>query len=222
MKNLTNSTSKQDTELRERIVEHSRRRFMQYGFSSVTTDELAAELGISKKTLYKHFRSKEDLLRVSLLEMMQETELLIKGTILDSDLSFVQKLKKLIATVRKRIAPIQLPLIRDMQRLAPSVWSELEEFRRRVIVGAYRDVIRSGVDEGIISRDTDHELLMIMLRTLMDGMINPQVMSDMSHSVSEVYEFIMDVIFVGILTDNSRIEYMENNNSRNAKIDEEL
>ena len=41
---------------------------MHEGFSKVTLDEIATELGMSKKTLYKYFEDKEDLLRAGIEE----------------------------------------------------------------------------------------------------------------------------------------------------------
>src|SRR6266849_7613467 len=53
---------------RHRIVESARAHFFNHGFRSVTMDDLAAELGISKKTLYAHFASKTALLQAVLAD----------------------------------------------------------------------------------------------------------------------------------------------------------
>ena len=58
-------------ELRERIIEVSSELFMSNGFKSVTMDEVAAANGISKRTLYEHFKDKTNLLEECLL-MMEE------------------------------------------------------------------------------------------------------------------------------------------------------
>ena len=52
-----------DQSTRKRILERVRSRFFSSGFSKVTMDELAHDLGVSKKTIYKHFPSKNELLR---------------------------------------------------------------------------------------------------------------------------------------------------------------
>jgi AcrR family transcriptional regulator len=57
-----------DSETRQRILSTAQQIFLKTGFSKVTMDELANELGMSKKTLYKHFSSKEDLLKVIMTE----------------------------------------------------------------------------------------------------------------------------------------------------------
>ena len=57
--------------VRQRIVDAARGHFFSHGFRSVTMDDLAEELGISKKTLYAHFPGKFDLLEAVLADKLQ-------------------------------------------------------------------------------------------------------------------------------------------------------
>ena len=50
-----------DMEIRDRILEKARDMFFKLGFSKVTMDEIAFELGMSKKTLYRYFKTKKNL-----------------------------------------------------------------------------------------------------------------------------------------------------------------
>ena len=45
----------------KRLMEKSEELFWKYGYNAVSVDQIAAEAGISKMTIYKHFHSKEDL-----------------------------------------------------------------------------------------------------------------------------------------------------------------
>ena len=47
--------------MKEEIVKRALNEFMQYGFKTFTMDDLANKMGMSKKTLYEHFSSKQDL-----------------------------------------------------------------------------------------------------------------------------------------------------------------
>src|SRR5436305_14462008 len=59
---------------RRRIVAGARRHFFAHGFRGVTMDDLAAELGMSKKTLYAHFAKKTALVEAVLLDKFQDIE----------------------------------------------------------------------------------------------------------------------------------------------------
>ena len=52
--------------MKEEIVKRALNDFMQYGFKTFTMDDLASKMGISKKTLYEHFPSKNDLVEAVL------------------------------------------------------------------------------------------------------------------------------------------------------------
>src|SRR5438876_11067464 len=59
---------------RQRIVDAARVHFFSHGFRSVTMDDLAEELGISKKTLYAHFPAKIQLLEAVLADKFAAVE----------------------------------------------------------------------------------------------------------------------------------------------------
>jgi TetR/AcrR family transcriptional regulator, cholesterol catabolism regulator len=54
-------------EIKDRIIAKAREQFFRYGVKSVTMDDIASELGISKKTIYQHFEDKDDIVH----QMMQ-------------------------------------------------------------------------------------------------------------------------------------------------------
>src|SRR3984893_15166390 len=64
--------------IRQRIVDAARSHFFSHGFRSVTMDDLAEELGISKKTLYAHFPGKIDLLEAVLTDKFAAVEATLK------------------------------------------------------------------------------------------------------------------------------------------------
>src|ERR1041384_994861 len=63
---------------RQRIIDAARIHFFSHGFRSVTMDDLAQELGISKKTLYAHFPGKFDLLEAVLADKFADVETRLK------------------------------------------------------------------------------------------------------------------------------------------------
>ena len=54
--------------MKESIVNHAIPLFLQFGFKSVTVDDLALEMSISKKTIYTHFPTKEQLVETSVMK----------------------------------------------------------------------------------------------------------------------------------------------------------
>lgn len=73
------STSR--VELRERIILAAVELFTTNGIKSITMDEIAASLGISKRTLYEVFPDKETLLEECILKSQKDGDIFVKGVI---------------------------------------------------------------------------------------------------------------------------------------------
>ncbi|MGE5335771.1 MAG: TetR/AcrR family transcriptional regulator, partial [Nitrososphaerota archaeon] len=83
--------------VRRRILAGAEKLFTTYGYSRVSMDELAAELGMSKKTLYKHFPTKEALLLQVIEAFYAQLNADIEAIRLDEALSFPEKMTRFIA-----------------------------------------------------------------------------------------------------------------------------
>jgi AcrR family transcriptional regulator len=151
-----------DLEFQDRLLEHARNEFLAKGFSKVTLDEIAAELGISKKTLYKIYPSKEELLRASLHSMMRSGGWELER-IISSDKPFAEKLALSMITMGKYISRIQKDGLIDIQRNAPSIWKELEKFRQEHIVSRLVTLIVQARKEKIFRPDVNEQVLIRML-----------------------------------------------------------
>jgi AcrR family transcriptional regulator len=90
--------TKLDDDVKKRIMLEARSLFFRYGFSKVTMDETAEALGMSKKTLYRYFPSKEDLLQEVTNEHLQECDEQQKAICRRQDVSPLERLKLTMTT----------------------------------------------------------------------------------------------------------------------------
>jgi len=186
--------------LRDRIVDAASDKFLRDGFSSVTTDEIAADLGISKKTLYQHFDSKKNLLESVIDRFTHEVELQVKGITLDNSLEFTAKIELMLMLIARRLSRIRQPLIKDIRRSAPELWDRIQKFRKKHIISRFEELISEGIVNGEIRDDLDPTLLMLILTRLFDSVLTPEVLADIPYSTNEVFSAVMDTFFAGILS----------------------
>src|SRR6185503_6321692 len=104
---------------KKRIVSHARGHFFAHGFRGVTMDDLAAELGMSKKTLYAHFPSKTALLQAVLLHKFRDLEAEVAHITEEGAADFVTGLQRLLACVQRHTEEVSPSFLRDMQRETP-------------------------------------------------------------------------------------------------------
>jgi AcrR family transcriptional regulator len=195
-----------DLELRERILQYACDVFLTRGFSKVTIDEIASNLGISKKTLYKFYPSKEELLRASLHSMMRSAGWELER-IISSERPFVEKLATAMITMGRYISRFNRESIVDLQRFAPALWKELDKFRQQHIVSRLVMMIGQARDEKIFRPEVNEQVLINMLVSSIQGVVNPEVLSRHSFSAEEAASSIFTVIFEGALTDSARNEF---------------
>ena len=198
-----------ESDVRTQIIETARNKFFRFGFNSVTTEEIASDLGISKKTLYRHFSSKESLLRTVVLTNLSEVELQFKGIVLDDTIDFVEKLTLLFRLVTAKLSRLERPFIRDMQKSVPHIWKEIQDFRREKIIKRFCSLFSSGIECGVFRNDIDPELMMLTFPRLIDSALMPEVVSQLPYSIQEVFETIVQVFFIGILTEDAKVKYIE-------------
>lgn len=195
-----------DLELRERILEHSREEFLTRGFSKVTLDEIASSLGISKKTLYKFYPSKEELLRASLHAMMRSAGWELER-IASSEKPLVEKLAIALMTTGKYISRVRREAMADFQRFVPSLWKELEQYRHEQIISRLVKMLQQGREQHVFRPEVNEQVLIYMLSSSLREVINPAVLSKHSFSAQEAAMSIFKVLFEGAFTDEARKEF---------------
>src|SRR5256712_10009528 len=94
---------------RQRIVDAARVHFFSHGFRSVTMDDLAEELGISKKTLYAHFPGKIDVLEAVLADKFAGVEATLKEVTRAHPHDFPATLRELLAGTQRELDEIKPP-----------------------------------------------------------------------------------------------------------------
>src|SRR6266550_1820600 len=99
--NKSRSRSGKNSSIRQRIVAAARAHFFSHGFRSVTMDDLAEELGISKKTLYAHFPGKIDLLEAVLADKFAGVEATLKEVTRAHRHDFPAALQELLAGTQR-------------------------------------------------------------------------------------------------------------------------
>src|SRR3982751_3726008 len=105
--NKSPARSGKSTSIRQRIVDAARTHFFSHGFRSVTMDDLADELGISKKTLYAHFPGKFDLLEAVLANKFEGVETMLREVTRRQPQDFPASLRELLTGTQRELDEIK-------------------------------------------------------------------------------------------------------------------
>ena len=187
-----------------RIVAGARREFFANGFRHVTMDDLAAGLGMSKKTFYTHFPSKTDLLKAVLLEKMNQIDADLAQVTGHGAADVVAMLHQMLACVQKHTAEIQPAFLRDIQREDPQLFQLIETRRREFIHRHWGRLFNDGRKAGLIRKDIPTLLMVEILLGAVQSIVNPPKMAELSLTPKTAVSTIIDVILRGVMTEKGK------------------
>jgi AcrR family transcriptional regulator len=193
--------------LRARVIDAAGPLFLSRGFVGVTSDDIAARLGISKATLYKVFSGKEEILREVVRGILNEIGGRVERLVDDGSLGFVEKMVALLSFLGTRMARFEPVFVRDVQKHAPGLWNEVEKFRQDKIARNFRIILEAGRREGYFRADIDLDLLLSMFASLIQEFVNPVSLVRSGRSPAETFESVIKVFFQGIVTDKGRRDF---------------
>ncbi len=189
-----------------RVVASARRYFFAHGFRGVTMDDLAEDLGMSKKTLYALFPSKTALLKAVLEDKFRSVEVDLERLSAERPAGALKSLHRLLACMQRHTAEIQPPFVRDIQRAAPEMFKLVERRRRGLIQRYFGRFFEAGRREGIIRRDIPTAVIVEILLGATEAVVNPAKMAELRLAPNHAYMDVIMVVLKGVVTDAGREE----------------
>lgn len=190
-----------------RIVRQARAHFFSHGYSQCTMDELAADLGMSKKTLYVHFASKEALMSAVLEDLGREVRASADELFTNRQLNFAEKLRGFAEGMAERTARMNPRLLRDLQRFAPPLYAQLSEIREKNVPYIFGRFIEEGQLAGLVRADVRTDFAVTFFLKAIQGLIQPATLEQLQLAPREVVPRAIELFFAGLLTPAGRQEH---------------
>ena len=167
-------------------------------------DDLAEELGISKKTLYAHFPGKIDLIEAVLADKFADVETRLKRVTHAHPRDFPATLHELLAGTREELDEIKPPFVRDMRRKAPDAFKLVERRRAALIQRYIGKFFVQGQRAGMVRKDVPAKLIIEILLAVVQSIMNPPKMEELGMMPKEGYTGILKIVLEGTLTSKGR------------------
>ncbi|MCX6159345.1 MAG: TetR/AcrR family transcriptional regulator [Ignavibacteriae bacterium] len=196
---------KDDKTEKEKILVVADKLFRENGLYKTSMDELAALLQISKKTIYKHFSSKDNLvLEITKFWMNGSTKRVDK--IIHSKTDVVTKFVMLLEDYSNDLSKVSDKWIRDFQVHYPDIWQTVEKFREEKIFYYARKIFNQGLKEKYVM-DIPIDIVITSHVASMHAIANPKFLMENKFSMSEALKYVFEMQLNGILTDKGRTKY---------------
>lgn len=182
--------------LRDRIVDTATESFSTHGIKSITMDDIAASLGISKRTLYEVFQDKESLLVACIINKHEEMN------------AFLKEVHCTASNVLEVILMCYKRSIENFHKTNKQFFEDIKKYpKAHEVLKNYRDkdsdnaieFFRTGVKQSIFRDDVNFEIVNLLVREQLDMLMNTDLCKE--YSFLEVYESIMFTYIRGISTE---------------------
>lgn len=142
---------------KERILEKATDLFMRYGIRSITMDEIAAQLGVSKKTLYQFFADKDAMVEAVVNEETKRNE---EGCRQFSDMAenAVHEIFLAMDNMQEMLKAMNPQLIHDLEKHHPAAFKRLKQYKHHFLYGMIRENLERGIKEDLYRADINTDL----------------------------------------------------------------
>ena len=195
---------RRDNPAAQRIVTAARAHFFAHGFRRVTMDDLAEELGMSKKTLYASFPSKAALLQAVLMDKFRNVESDLDAIMAQRSDDTLTELQRFLACMQQHTEEIQPPFVRDIRREAPELFQVIEKRRREMIQRYFGKIFAEGRKAGLVRKDIPVKLIIEILLGAVQAIMNPPKMDELGLDPKTGYSSIVSVILDGVILKKGR------------------
>lgn len=154
----------------KRILMKAAELFNAKGYRSVTLDELASGLGMSKKTLYQYFSGKEELAASVLDQKMQRIADSIENVPRYKE-DPLQTLEDVFVVVKQEMMLLNPLFLEDVQKYVPGLWERIESFRARQLTFV-EETFKEAREAGVV-REVDPRLMAVLLIENIQQFVRP-------------------------------------------------
>jgi AcrR family transcriptional regulator len=167
------------------------------GYAHLNMDEIAEEVGVSKPTLYQHFKSKDDMVMWALIRAVQRMETYVESITEQPPLAQLEMLLRYM--IRTHTEAENLPLIRVHTSTLIEMKSHATYLDHQGRVGEMlKATIQQGKDRGEINPDLSHIAIIGSMFSLLSVLEGPHIMGDHSDTFEGLVENICAIFINGI------------------------
>ena len=200
-----------NTEVDKDIIKEANRLFFDKGYKKVTVDEIASNLSISKKTIYKYYESKQDLLEKSFENWKTNLSSEINEILDKVDLTFIDKLKEMMSHIGVAMGRMNSVLIMDVQEYVPQLWIRINQYKHEAAFLRFNRLIEEGIQKGQIKKGVNKALIVALYACAIENLLDPNFMNNLPENLrknipeyhSDIFDSALKIIYEGILTDDA-------------------
>lgn len=185
--------------LKEKILSKAAEMFLTLGVKSVTMDEIAAEMGISKKTIYAHFPTKTKLIEATAFFVFEQISAGIQE-IRNDRKDPIEELFEIKDFACQHLRDEKSSPQYQLQKYYPKIYSTIREKQKLILEGLTKENLQKGIREGVYRSDLPLEFISRIYFLGIVGIKDREFFAEDEFTMNELTEMHLEYHLRAIVT----------------------
>jgi TetR/AcrR family transcriptional regulator, cholesterol catabolism regulator len=178
--------------------------FMRFGIKSMTMDDVARQLGISKKTLYQYVSDKNDLV-VKVMQNLVEREKRVSNKLCAIHDNAIDMLFELSKDISQKFGQIHPSINYDLEKYHPEAWNIYEAFRTKFVADCIEQNIINGIKQGLFRDNLDPYVISRLYANKMELCTDGEVFPADKYNFKDIHLELMRYHIRGIASEQGLV-----------------
>ncbi|HKK60277.1 MAG TPA: TetR/AcrR family transcriptional regulator [Salinivirga sp.] len=191
--------------MKQKIANKAKEMFLRFGYSKITLSEVSAEMGISKKTIYNHFESKDALLYYIIDQSRVQFENEINEIETNTDQSFRDMVMQNLSLLGIWVSDLRT-FTQDLAKNHPEAKKYLNDIRKDVIIRHAMRIMEKGKKQGLLDNDARSALALFIFLATAEKVSDTDYHKDLPAELTagfpanpaDLFQNIIEIIYQGI------------------------
>lgn len=185
--------------MKNKILKTSLNEFIQFGFKSVTMDDIARQLAISKKTIYEHFANKTELIDACVDFVFKQLTDRI-NSIQKNEANPIEGIFEVKKLALEHISNSSRSPEYQLQKYYPEIYADLKKRELKTMGKGFKESLKRGIEMGLFRSSIDIEFITRLYFNGFRGLCNPELFPDSDYKPNELLEKYYDYHLRAIAT----------------------
>ncbi len=185
------------TELK--ILKGAEELIFKYGIKNITMDDIAKHLSMSKKTIYKFYKEKDEIIHSLMKVNIDEDKCRVKS-VSERTSNVVEEVFELMKEMRDMFSKINPIVFHELYKYYPETWKEFQKFKNEFILETFEKSLTKGQKDGLVRKDINIKLLAKLRVKNIEMTLSGKVFSQDKFNMLDVQVAISEHFLYGVCT----------------------
>lgn len=184
---------------KSKILKGAEELIFKYGIKNITMDDIARHLSMSKKTIYKYYKEKDEIVHSLMLLSIEDDKCRFKK-IYDTSENVVEEVFDLMIEMRDVFSKINPIVFHELNKYYPQTWKEFQTFKSSFIQEMIERSLEKGQKDGHIRKEINVKLLAKLRVENIEMTLNGTIFSQDKLSITDILIEVTEHFLYGVCT----------------------